>query len=109
MKLPGGLSLNRDFDFRSAARWLLLGSIVGVISGLGAILFQTLLVYLREFSVNHLMGLHPGIPGGEPQTQHFLTGGFRPYLIVLLPALGGLIALSSGLLLKPKDTVLMKR
>jgi CIC family chloride channel protein len=85
-------SLEREFDFRSAGKWLLYGSVVGIISGLGAILFQSLLALLKEFSINHLMGLTPLIPGGEPQTEHFTTGIFRPYLIVLLPALGGLIA-----------------
>ncbi len=92
MKLFGWNSLEREFDFRSAGRWLLLGSIVGLISGLGAILFQTLLVLLKEFSINHLMGLSPLVPGGESQLSHFTTGIFRPYLIVILPALGGLIA-----------------
>ena len=85
-------TLGREFDFRSAGRWLLYGSVVGVISGLGAILFQSLLALLKEFSINHLMGLTPLIPGGEPQLEHFTTGSFKPYLIVLLPALGGLIA-----------------
>ena len=83
---------NKEFDFRSAARWLLLGSIVGVISGLGAILFQSLLVYVKEFSINHLMGLSPSSPGGEQEISRFLTGNFNPYLIVLLPAIGGLVA-----------------
>jgi CIC family chloride channel protein len=92
MKIFGLNSLEREFDFRSAGKWLLYGSVVGIISGLGAILFQSLLALLKEFSINHLMGLTPLIPGGEPQTEHFTTGIFRPYLIVLLPALGGLIA-----------------
>jgi chloride channel protein, CIC family len=92
MKMFRWDSLGREFDFRSAGRWLLYGSVVGVISGLGAILFQSLLALLKEFSINHLMGLAPLIPGGEPQVEHFTTGIFRPYLIVLLPALGGLVA-----------------
>lgn len=92
MKIFGLGSLEREFDFRSAGRWLLLGSVVGVISGLGAILFQTLLVYLKEFNINHLMGLNPLVPGGEREVTHFTTGSFKPYLIVLLPAIGGLIA-----------------
>jgi CIC family chloride channel protein len=92
MKIFGWLSLKREFDFRSAGRWLLLGSVVGLISGLGAILFQSLLVFLKEFCINHLMGLNPMIPGGEQDVLHFATGIFNPWLIVLLPALGGLTA-----------------
>jgi CIC family chloride channel protein len=92
MKLSDWFSLKKEFDFRSAGRWLLLGSIVGVISGLGAILFQTLLIFIREISVFHWMGLQPMSPGGERQVLHFTPGAFNPYLIVLLPAIGGLIA-----------------
>jgi CIC family chloride channel protein len=92
MKIFGWNYLGREFDFRSAGRWLFYGSVVGIISGLGAILFQTLLTLLKEFSISHLMGLSPLIPGGEPHVEHFTTGSFRPYLIVLLPAIGGLLA-----------------
>ncbi len=92
MRLFGNYSFNKEFDFRSAGRWLLLGSIVGIISGLGAILFQSLLVIVREFCVNHLMGLSPMSPGGEPQLSRFIAGKFNPYFVVLLPAFGGLVA-----------------
>ncbi len=92
MRLLGWHSFDRDFDFRSAGRWLLLGSVVGVISGLGAILFQSMLVYVKEFSIVHLMGLSPMSPGGEHEALHFTLGKFNPYLIVLLPAIGGLLA-----------------
>lgn len=92
MKLFDWFSFKRAFDFRSAGRWLLLGSIVGVISGLGAIVFQSLLVLVKEFFVVHLMGLNPSAPGGERQVLHFALGNFNPFLIVLLPALGGLAA-----------------
>lgn len=92
MKLSGWHYFDSSFDFRSASRWLLLGSIVGVISGLGAILFQTLLVIFKEFCVNHLMGLSPMSPGGESEVLRFIPGSFNPYLIVLLPAFGGLVA-----------------
>ena len=92
MRLFGKYSFEKEFDFRSAGRWLLLGSIVGIISGLGAIVFQTLLMFVREFCVNHLMGLSPITPGGEHQLARFITGNFNPYFIALLPAVGGLAA-----------------
>jgi chloride channel protein, CIC family len=92
MRLSDRFSIKKEFDFRSAGRWLILGSIVGVISGIGAILFQTFLLFIREFSIFHLMGLQPMVPGGEKQVNHFTLGTFNPYLVVLLPAIGGLIA-----------------
>ncbi len=92
MRLFGWKSFNREFDFISAGKWLLLGSIVGVISGLGAIMFQSLLVLVKEFCMVHLMGLSPISPGGEQEALHFTADKFNPYFIVLLPALGGLAA-----------------
>jgi chloride channel protein, CIC family len=92
MKFSGSATLNKEFDFRLAGRWLILGSIVGVISGLGAILFQSLLLIVKEFTIVHLMGLQAVKPGGESLLIEFPLGKFNPYLIVLLPAVGGLIA-----------------
>ncbi|MBN1158096.1 MAG: chloride channel protein [Bacteroidales bacterium] len=92
MRISGLKSIRKEFDFRSAGRWLLLGSVVGVISGLCAILFQTLLVLVKEFAVNHLMGLEPVVPGGEQGAMHFVTGKFNPIWIVIIPAVGGLLA-----------------
>ncbi len=92
MRLFGWDTFNKEFDFRSAGRWLLLGSIVGVISGLGAIIFQTLLVFVKDFCIVHLMGLNPISPGGEHQVSRFALGNYNPWLIVLIPALGGLLA-----------------
>ena len=85
-------SLREQFDFRLAGRWLVLGSIVGVVSGVGAILFQTLLDLRKEFTINHLMGLQPVTPGGEPSVSLLMPGNFNPYLIVLIPGIGGLVA-----------------
>jgi CIC family chloride channel protein len=85
-------SLRREFDIRLAMRWLILGSIVGIVSGLGAILFQTLLGLVKEFAMVHLMGLQPSGPGGEYHNPIFSLGNYKPYLVIIIPALGGLIA-----------------
>lgn len=92
MPLLKPFSFQDEFNFKLAGRWLLLGSIVGVISGLGAILFQTLLGIIKEFALVHLVGIQAVKPGGETDFIQFSPGIFNPYLIVLVPALGGLIA-----------------
>ncbi|NMC70532.1 MAG: chloride channel protein [Myxococcales bacterium] len=89
--------LSRDFDFLAAGKWLLLGATVGVIGGLGAIAFQLGLQFLRELCLSSWAGLELGYPGGEPPEFGFGTGRYTPYLVVLLPALGGLL---SGLLVQ---------
>ncbi len=81
------------FDFRNVATWLVFGAILGVVAGLGAILFQMALEAVRLFCFESLIGIRPGHPGGEPPDFAFpLAHEFVPYLLVVLPALGGLAA-----------------
>ncbi len=87
-----GARFNHSFDLKVAGRWLLLGSVVGVVSGLGAILFQSLLSLVQELSLVHWMGLEAGAPGGEEAVVRFIRGPFIPWVVVLLPALGGLLS-----------------
>ncbi|CAN5305803.1 chloride channel protein [soil metagenome] len=84
-------SLRKEFDFRLAGRWLLFGLAVGVISGLGAILFQTILEIVKEVAITHWMGISPGHPGGENETFKLSLANMNPWLVVLIPALGGLL------------------
>jgi len=85
--------INRAFDLRGLGRWLLLGCLVGVVAGGGAILFHAALDGLRSLSFNLLMGLNPGGAAGDHSAFRVTaTGPMRPLLIVLLPGLGGLLA-----------------
>ena len=84
--------LREQFDFMLAAKWLVYGSIIGVVSGLAAALFQLLLSFVRQLSFGKLMGLTPLAPGGETELFHLSTGSFTPYLVVIIPTLGGLLA-----------------
>lgn len=84
--------LKKQFDFKYAGKWLVLGSIIGVVSGIGAILLQSFLSLIKGFSFGQLMGLDPSSPGGEMEVFHFPTGVFVPVLVVLIPTLGGLLS-----------------
>ena len=84
--------LREQFDFMLAGKWLIYGSVIGVVSGLAAGLFQLLLSLVRQVSFSKLMGLTPLAPGGETELFHLGTGSFTPYLIIVIPTLGGLLA-----------------
>ena len=88
----GLVLLREEFNFLLAGKWLILGIAVGVIGGLGAIAFQLLLQLLREFFLTRTAGIDLGAVGGEPSLFDFATGSFVPWLVVVLPALGGLVA-----------------
>jgi len=80
------------FDFSIAAKWLFLGVLVGLVSGVGAIALQFGLQAIRELTLTGLVGLDLGGPGGEPPELGLRLHSFVPYLVVLVPALGGLVA-----------------
>ncbi|MBI5489602.1 MAG: chloride channel protein [Deltaproteobacteria bacterium] len=82
----------REFDFQVAGKWLALGLVVGVATGLAAIGFQLCVDAARSFFLAHLMGLPLTGPGGEPSEFSFGTGEYASWLVVAIPALGGLVA-----------------
>ena len=101
---PGGIpfvreasNLVHDLDFRVAGKWLGLGALVGVAGGLGAILLQTLLQLLSGLFLGHLAGLPLEHPGGEPPLLELSPHPLVPWLLLLLPTLGGL---ASGVLVQ---------
>ncbi|NOZ00747.1 MAG: chloride channel protein [Deltaproteobacteria bacterium] len=85
----------RDFNFQAAGKWLILGVTVGIVAGLGAMAFQIGLQWLKGYLLIQTAGLGMQTPGGETSDFVFPAGDFVPWLVVLLPALGGLV---SGLL-----------
>ncbi len=71
-------------------RLIALTALVGVIAGLGAIAFEVLV----EFSRHHLMdgwaGYRAAEPSPGPRLWHPTEAVFRPWMLALLPVLGGL-------------------
>ncbi len=62
--------------------------IVGIISGLGALVFYMALDFFSEFCM-HLAGIEVPKPGGEPALFHFHLKIYIP--VVIITAIGGLI------------------
>ena len=85
-------SYRRSFStmrMKSIGRWILLGMTVGVVSGLGAILFNFLLTSGTRFFMNDLAAWL--IPESYRSARLF---GFplTKWLLIAIPALGGLIS-----------------
>jgi chloride channel protein, CIC family len=80
---------------RPQVRLLGLALGVGVVSGLGAILFYLACQVVVHYALDNIAGYHPQSPQGEPGVFAESTTPLQPWLLVLVPALGGLL---SGLL-----------
>lgn len=74
-------------------KWVVLGAIIGVIGGLGAILFTTALDFATQVFLGGLAGYTPPSPageGGRPITP--IWDAARPWAIPFIVGLGGLIS-----------------
>ncbi|HET9613461.1 MAG TPA: chloride channel protein, partial [Candidatus Limnocylindrales bacterium] len=71
-------------------KWVVLGGLIGVISGLGGALFFLALELATRVLLGGLAGFTPASPAGEG--GHPIADAARPWAIPLVVALGGLIS-----------------
>jgi CIC family chloride channel protein len=69
-----------------------LALVVGVISGLGAVAFYVACQFVFHFALDVVAGYHPPAPGGEPQLFTETRGALRPWLLLVVPVLGGIVS-----------------
>src|SRR5437763_8502148 len=71
---------------RPQARLLALSLLVGVIAGLGAILFYAACQVVFHYSLDAVAGYHPRGPGGEPPIPGLgeTAQAFRPWLLLVV-------------------------
>jgi chloride channel protein, CIC family len=72
-------------------KWLLLGVVIGVIAGLGAVLFYLALKYTGQFLLGYLADYHAPTPLIEAG-RHGSHGYQRPWAIPLMTTAGALVA-----------------
>ena len=92
LQLDAGLrSIRRRLRSANYLRkWVVLGALIGVVGGLGAIAFYTALDLATHFFLGFLGGYTPPSPAGEGGAP--ITGFARAWAIPLVVALGGLIS-----------------
>jgi len=80
------------FNFRSMGVYMMYGVVVGVVAGLGAAAFYVMCQAGLHFFLDMGAGYRPEHPFGEPPLFTATDTPFRRYLLVLIPAVGGLIS-----------------
>jgi CIC family chloride channel protein len=82
----------RAFDFAHAGKWSLYFVCIGIIAGLGSIVFHYLTQLGMHFFLDWMAGYRPPAPAGE---HHLLTPTQTPlnrWILLFLPAAGGLLS-----------------
>jgi CIC family chloride channel protein len=86
-------TIARLLDFRSVSRWVGLGLLVGLVAGLGAAAFFVGMDYVRQVTLHGWANLQSLEPAGERSLFPVEPDGpVRWWLVLLVPALGGLIS-----------------
>lgn len=89
--LPEFWELGRK-RLRPQVRLLGLAILVGIAAGLGAILFYLACQVVTHYALGSVVGYHPLHPGGEPPLLRTGDQPFRPWLLMLIPTVGGLFS-----------------
>ena len=84
-------------------KWFLLGITIGVVAGLGAVVFYLALKYTAEFLLGYLAGYHLPTPLGEGGS-HGSAGFLRPWAIPLVTTGGALLSAFIVTRLAPEAT-----
>ena len=86
------LVIATKFNFRSMGVYMMYGVVVGVVAGLGAALFYVMCQAGLHYFLDMGAGYRPEHPFGEPPLFPGTDTPFRRYMLVLIPAIGGLIS-----------------
>ena len=78
------------FDFRSTGKWFVLSSLVGLVAGVGAVLFQLAGQLVVHFALTMLTGFSPGEADGEIALFHADTATISYGLVAVVMTVGGL-------------------
>ncbi len=73
-------------------RWLVYGAVIGALSALGAAVVFFLLEWAKFFALEYLAGYAMAKPAGEHLVPFAATTPLHLWLLVLLPAIGGLLS-----------------
>jgi CIC family chloride channel protein len=89
--IPEFLQLSRR-RLRTQARLLASAAIVGIIAGLGAVLFYSACQVVTHYALDAFVGYRPNHPSGERELFAETDTPFNPWLLLLVPTVGGLMS-----------------
>ena len=82
----------RSFNFADAGKWTLYFVLIGIIAGLGSIAFHYLTQIGLHYFLDFLAGYRPPAPAGEHHLLTPTTTPFNRWMLLFLPALGGVLS-----------------
>ncbi len=87
-----GIGKRPAFNIARAGKWTVYYLLIGVIAGLGAIVFHYLCQVGLHLFLDFMAGYRPPAPAGEHHLFAPTQTPFTRYMLLLVPALGGLLS-----------------
>jgi len=82
----------RSINIARAGKWTLYFVLIGLIAGMGSIVFHYLCRLGLHYFMDFMAGYRPPSPAGEHHLLHPTSTPFNRTILLFLPALGGLIS-----------------
>ncbi|MCD6585771.1 MAG: chloride channel protein [Desulfobacteraceae bacterium] len=82
----------RSFNIARAGKWSVVFVLIGIIAGLGSIVFHYLCGLGSHFFMDMMAGYRPPPPAGEQHLFHPTSTIFNRWVLLFLPSLGGLVS-----------------
>ena len=79
-------------DIAMAGKWFLIFIMIGVIAGLGSVLFHYLCEIGVHFFLDFMAGYRPEGPAGEHRLLTPTETPFNRWILLILPAIGGIVS-----------------
>ncbi|EMI42854.1 Cl- channel voltage-gated family protein [Rhodopirellula sp. SWK7] len=84
--------LVKDHELHSLGKWILLASLVGMVAGLGAIVFDVVGQSVTRFTLTQFAGYTPLEAAGEHARFEHAPHTFSPWILVAVMTIGGLVS-----------------
>ncbi len=85
-----GKSIIFSGEIRYLRKWIPIAVLIGVVSGVGAIVFDQAISFVSGIMLGGIAGYHPPTPFGEGGIMP--TAILSPYLLPIVTTLGGLLS-----------------
>ncbi len=82
----------RSINLADAGKWALYFFAIGVIAGLGSVVFHYLCQLGSHYFLDYMAGYRPPPPAGEHHLLEPTTRPFSRWMLLLLPVLGGIVS-----------------
>ncbi len=82
----------RSFNVAQAGKWTLYFVAIGIIAGLGSIIFHYLCQLGLHYFLDFMAGYRPPSPAGEHHLLAPTTRPFNRWILLFLPAFGGILS-----------------